>query len=332
MASSLPPFPPFNVEDDPTATGQRWTKWKKRFENFLLAMNIEDETRKRALLLHYIGSSAFDIFKTLNDTGDEKAYKTAMDRLTEYFTPQRNVDYETYVFRQARQQPHETLDQFATRLRQLASTCDFTSVEKEIKSQIILNCSSSRLRRRALRESSLTLKALLNLGRTMEISEKQASGIESQSTSPTDPELLNYTCTSQRPQFRQSPSVPSPRSRESFGPSSTCGHCGYAYPHPQGQASCPAQGSQCHSCGKMNHFARCCRSKPIRPPFADNRSPRPASRLLPPPPNSFPRQPPAREIRHVTNAEQYPTSDDEYLFRVTISQVNSITSLAIVVT
>ena len=96
----LPPFPPFNVEDDPTATGQRWTKWKKRFENFLLAMNIEDDTRKRALLLHYIGSSAFDIFETLSDTGDEKDYKAAMDRLTEHFTPQRNVDYETYLFRQ----------------------------------------------------------------------------------------------------------------------------------------------------------------------------------------------------------------------------------------
>ena len=203
-------------------------------------MNTEDDTRKRALLLHYIGSSAFDIFETLSDTGDEKDYKAAMDRLTEHFTPQRNVDYETYLFRQARQQPNETLDQFATRLRQLASTCEFTSVDKEIKSQIILNCSSSHLRRRALRESSLTLQALLDPGRTMEIAEKQASGIESQSTFPDEPELLNYA---------------------------------YAYPHPQGPAGCPAYGSWCHSCGKMNHFARCCRSKPIRPPFADNRSP-----------------------------------------------------------
>ena len=165
MASSLPPFPPFNVEDDPTATGQRWTKWKKRFENFLLAMDIDDETRKRALLLHYIGSSAIDIFETLTDTGDEKDYKRAMDHLTEHFTPKRNVDYEIYLFPQARQQPNETLDQFTTRLRQHASTCEFTSVEKEIKSQIILNCSSSHLRGRALSESSLTLKALLDLGR-----------------------------------------------------------------------------------------------------------------------------------------------------------------------
>ena len=72
----------------------------------------------------------------------------------------------------------------------------------------------------------------------------------------------------------------------------------------------------------MNHFARCCRSKPIRPPLADNRSPRPPSRLKPPPTNSFPRQPPPREIHHVTDAEQCPISHDEYLFRVTISQVN----------
>jgi hypothetical protein len=33
----------------------------------------------------------------------------------------------------------------------------------------------------------------------------------------------------------------------------------------------------------MNHFARCCRSKPIRPPFAESSSPRPQSRFQPPP-------------------------------------------------
>ena len=128
---------------------------KKRLENFLLAMDIDDHTRKRALLLHYIGPSAFDVFETLSDTGDEKDYKTAMERLTEHFTPQRNIEYEIYLFRQARQQPQETLDQFVTRLRQLASSCEFASVDKEIKSQIILSCSSSRLRRRALREPTI---------------------------------------------------------------------------------------------------------------------------------------------------------------------------------
>ena len=45
-------------------------------------MDIDDETRKCALLLNYIGSSAFDIFAT--DIDDDKEYKKAMDHLTEH--------------------------------------------------------------------------------------------------------------------------------------------------------------------------------------------------------------------------------------------------------
>ena len=51
--------------------------------------------------------------------------------------------------------------------------------------------SSSRLRRRALREPTITLKGLLYLGRAMELSETQASGIESQSSTPFDE--VNYS-------------------------------------------------------------------------------------------------------------------------------------------
>ena len=55
--------------------------------------------------------------------------------------------------------------------------------------------------------------------------------------------------------------------------SAPAGHCGHAYPHPQGQASCPARGSQCRSCWKINHFARYCRSKSIGPSFAESSPP-----------------------------------------------------------
>ena len=205
-----------HVDDDPTTTGQRWTKSKKCFENFLLAMDIDDHTRKRA--------------------------------------------------------------------------------------QIILSCSSSRLRRRALREPTITLKGLLDLGCAMELSETQPSGIESQSSSPFDE--VNYTRASQRPPVRE------PISR-----SSTCGHCGNAYPQPQGQLSCPAHGAECRACGKLNNFARVCPSKPILTSSSDRR---------PPPRHSLSRETPPctnpvnsrsqRRIRHV-DSQQVPSSDsdDEYI-------------------
>ena len=320
MATSLPPFPPFDVDDDSTATGQRWSKWKKRFENFLLAMDITDETRKRALLLHYIGSPAFDIFETLTDTGEEKDYKKAMDWLTEHFTPQKNIEYETYLFRQARQRQPETLDQYATRLRQLASTCEFTDMDKELKSQLILSCASSRLRRRALREPSLTLKSLLDLGRAMEISERQATGIESNNNSIVDTAVLNQT----------HPTRPSPSQLPDSRASKTCGHCGNEYPHPQGQDTCPARGRQCRSCGKMNHFARCCRSRPSSLTSDNRRLPRPHMQHTSLPPALSPRQHSKCNIRQVgpsiPQPESSSSSDDEYLYSLhSVPTTNSCT-------
>ena len=99
-------------------------------------MNVTEPKRKRALLLNYIGEVAYDIFDTLHETGEDN--DTAIETLSGYFTPKKNMDYEVYVFRQGKQRTGETLDQYATRLRKLASTCEFTDLNKELKSQIIV--------------------------------------------------------------------------------------------------------------------------------------------------------------------------------------------------
>ena len=65
------------------------------------------------------------------------------------------------------------MDSYHTRLRQLAKTCEFSNIDKEIKEHLILTCSSNSLRRLALREN-LTLDALLKLGKALELSEEQA--------------------------------------------------------------------------------------------------------------------------------------------------------------
>lgn len=54
MVSALLDFPPFSVHADGNA-GPRWKKWLIRLERQLVALNITDEKRKHALLLHYAG-------------------------------------------------------------------------------------------------------------------------------------------------------------------------------------------------------------------------------------------------------------------------------------
>ena len=108
--------------------------------------------------------------------GDD--YKTAQEKLNVHFSPKKNVDYEIFQFRQAVQQPGETVDQFATRLRKIAINCEFHDISKEIKAVIIQNCQSKRLRRYTLREDALTLDDLLGKACSLEASKMQATGME----------------------------------------------------------------------------------------------------------------------------------------------------------
>jgi len=82
-------------------------------------MNVTIPKRKRALWLHFAGPEVDEIFDTLLDNGDDNDYDTSVERLNAYFSPQTNIAYEVYKFRQTKQKEGESLDSYHTQLRQL---------------------------------------------------------------------------------------------------------------------------------------------------------------------------------------------------------------------
>ena len=70
------------------------------------------------------------------------------------------------------------MDQFVTRLCKLAVTCEFTELDKVLKSSVIQHCTSKPLRRYTLQEEGLTLDKLMSKARTLEASEQQTKGLE----------------------------------------------------------------------------------------------------------------------------------------------------------
>ena len=162
MALNLKPLPEFNPDGEVGASlAARWRLWLRDFDTFLIASGIRDATRKRALLLYQAGSRVREIFHQLEDVGTDAEYDKARDKLIAYFEPQKNQRYEVYKFRQTRQEEGETLDKFHTRLRNLSSSCEFTNPDFEIEQQILTGGSSSKIRRRALRDPDYKLKDML---------------------------------------------------------------------------------------------------------------------------------------------------------------------------
>ena len=242
MALNLNPLPEFNPDGEVgSSLAARWRLWLSDSDTFLIASGIRDASRKRALLLYQAGSRVREIFHQLEDVGTDADYDKARDELTAYFEPQKNQRYEVYKFRQTRQQEGETLDKFHTRLRNLSSNCEFTSPDFEIEQQILTGGSSSKIRRRALRDPDYKLKDMLLDGRRDEMSSYQAKDIESKT---------EETLATNRFQTQQT----KPKANKER----KCYNCGGAWPH---EHSCPAKGKVCRKCQKNDRFARVCRSK-----------------------------------------------------------------------
>jgi hypothetical protein len=135
MATSLPEFASFDAENRENIE-IRWQRWFMRFENLLIALDIKDKKRKRALLLYYIGESTLNIFETLPETGTEDDYDKAYQALNEHFKPRKNTSFEIFKFRKTNQLVDETLDQYHVRLVQKVKYCEFSNLDTEIKAQI----------------------------------------------------------------------------------------------------------------------------------------------------------------------------------------------------
>ena len=78
MTIPLPNFPPFEVHVTDGNAGPRWKKWSTGLERLFMGMGITDKKTKPALLLHIYAGLSVD---TLENTGEDKDYKTAIDKL-----------------------------------------------------------------------------------------------------------------------------------------------------------------------------------------------------------------------------------------------------------
>ena len=76
------------------------------------------------------------------------------------------------------QKASKTVEQYITRLRQKAVSCNFADVDENTRDQVIEKCSSKRLRRKLLERHNVTLQQLREIAQSLEASEKQALSIE----------------------------------------------------------------------------------------------------------------------------------------------------------
>ena len=251
----------FQVKGDPHSVSQRWKKWKRAFQLYVLGKGITNDSQKRGLLLHTAGLDVQEVYFTLVPDGTEKNYAETFKVLDDYFIPKANVPFERHLFRQISQSSEETVNQFVCRLRQQATSCEFGDREDEyIRDQLIDKCYSAKLRRKFLeKEGSVTLNDLLVTARAQEAVNLQMEAMGANNSSGQVNTVVDDGARGGDTSSEQVNSVVDGSGGTSSG-KRDCFNCGRE-DHFARDRRCPARGRKCDQCGEIGHFKVKCRKK-----------------------------------------------------------------------
>ncbi len=142
---------------------KRWILWKEELDIYIVAAGVTDKKQQKALLLHLGGREVREIYKPLK--ADDDDYAAICNKLETYFQPRKNLTYERFKFKQAKQEENESIPSYITRLKNLALHCEFKDLDEEVRDSVVSTCRSNHLKKKLLSEKNLTLEKVLTVGK-----------------------------------------------------------------------------------------------------------------------------------------------------------------------
>ena len=246
--------------------------------------------RKTALLLHCLGPEGQDVFDHLPAVSDELStnlneYEICIKKLDLHYLPKVSTILERFHFHKRNQLEGETIEDYITSLRKLASSCKFAeTVEERIRDQFMLGCVLDKVRDELWQKDEPTLDEVVNVGKRIEHSIKcvkilkddvekkqQVHTIQHQNSGGRNNSRdykSNAKWTSKDgslPHLKENKSqIFSSKFKSSGGYTPNfkgrcfrCGDIGHLANNP----TCPAHKMVCSQCGIKGHAAKACKNK-----------------------------------------------------------------------
>ncbi|XP_058836176.1 uncharacterized protein LOC131692858 [Topomyia yanbarensis] len=264
---------------------KQWPRWKQDFGIYLRANNKmnENESNKIATFLWLIGARGVKIFNTLYpndgnidnlfghdnegvenaegggdaddrfvDANDGSAARTLAEVIKafdEYCLPRKNIAMEAFKFNLIAQQEKQSFGDFETELRTQVQYCEFkcaachvSYAERMLRDRIIIGVQDKKLQLKLLDDRDDPLSKVI------ETSKVFGAASENRLLLDRKAHPLEVNAVEEQSKTTEVAAVSRP----------SCYNCG----KPFHRRSCPAVNAECHSCGEVGHFKKCCRKKP----------------------------------------------------------------------
>lgn len=118
MAASIPSF------DEKL---ESWESYKERLQNYFIALDIEDETKKKAILTNVIGPGNYERVRNMcfPASANDKNYEELLEMFDKLFTPSTVIFKERKMFYLTRKPKNTKATEWHETVRRLALNCKF---------------------------------------------------------------------------------------------------------------------------------------------------------------------------------------------------------------
>ena len=264
--------------------------YSERLQQYFIANDVEDEGKKRAILLSNCGPQTYQLLKSLLTPAKpaDKTFTEIVKELKDYWQPKPSEIVQRFNFHSRAQKQGESVTDYVAELRRISEHCNFSDLETMLRDQLVCGVQDSRTQKKLLAESTLDFKKAFEIAQAVETAEKRVKELHDTSAKPVDGREVHRV-------FKDKRSPPDNADQ-------ACYRCGWTN---HKSTDCRYKQATCRACGKVGHIARVCRSRGTEPSKGT------------PPGNT---KPPARAHRITLNQSSTDSTEYEEICNITDSQ------------
>ncbi|XP_077863977.1 uncharacterized protein LOC144349037, partial [Saccoglossus kowalevskii] len=143
---------------------QTWEDYCEVMDQFFHANSIDDNDRKRAVLLSSVGPKTYALIKNLcqPDGPTKSSYADLVKLVKAHYTPKPSEIVERYKFNSRVRKPGESVQSYMAELRRLSEHCNFgTTLETMLRDRLVCGINDQTTQRKLLMETTLSLENAL---------------------------------------------------------------------------------------------------------------------------------------------------------------------------
>ena len=166
------------------SAAEPWIIYVERLNQYFIADDVEDSSKKRGILLAACGSKNFQLIRSL--TEEDPTYDNVVQLITDYYDPKPSVIVQRYKFNSRVRGTDESISTYVAALRQLAEHCNYKNTLSEMLCDcLVFGINHPAIEKTLLAEKDLTLDKAVDIAWELEAVEKGTKDLKVEVT-PTD--------------------------------------------------------------------------------------------------------------------------------------------------